>query len=187
MCIITVESKCILICLTTVFFSFKYSTPGQNGANNSVTSPNFPYFQILRTFFSKVPNKLVKSQDTGEVSNFEQQTWQPFLWSIFLVFANFFRLTAVKCTSYSCLVLLKWLFSCTETILNVLEISVTFSWNTWLRSTIHLHVCGALPSRQSWVKEILVLAIVIISRVAEEPTKHNAGFILWIPLTTPTI
>ena len=38
----------------------------------ALTSPKFPYFQILRTFFSKDPNKLVNQQDTGKVLNFEQ-------------------------------------------------------------------------------------------------------------------
>ena len=29
--------------------------------------------------------------------------------------------------------------------------------------TIHLHMCGALPSPQCWVKQILVLAIIVIN------------------------
>ena len=40
---------------------------------------------------------------------------------------------------------------------------VTFSWNTWVSITIHLHMCRALPSPQCWVKQILVLAITVIN------------------------
>ena len=40
----------------------------------------------------------------------------------------------------------------------------TFSWNAWLSVTIHLvHMCGALPSPQCWVKQILVLAVIIFN------------------------
>lgn len=41
------------------------------------------------------------------------------------------------------------------------SIVVTFSWNTWLPITIHLHMCRALPSPQCCVKRILVLTIII--------------------------
>ena len=41
----------------------------KNDANNG---PKFP-FSVLRTFFSEFPKKLVNQQDTGKLSNFEQQ------------------------------------------------------------------------------------------------------------------
>ena len=42
-------------------------------------------------------------------------------------------------------------------------IVVTFSGNIWLSISIRLHMCGALPSPQCRVKQILVLAIIIIN------------------------
>ena len=49
------------------------------------------------------------------------------------------------------------------TNVTTIAIVVTFSWNTWVSITIHLHLCEALPSPQCWVKQILMLAIIVIN------------------------
>ena len=46
--------------------------PDEIALTNCVNKSEFAHFQILRTLFSKVPKKLVKQQDTGEILNFEQ-------------------------------------------------------------------------------------------------------------------
>ena len=64
---------------------------------NGVNKCEFAHFQILRlTFFSEVPKKLVNQQDTAKYQILNSKSDNLSFAVIFLFFANFSPLTAVK-------------------------------------------------------------------------------------------